>query len=504
MKRLMSTAASRAWLPVAFIGFAVIALVFALQLIPRLGAGQTLLDEASPAFADARVDGTRAGVNFISTYVDLADPLMSTRGGASKEVGELIALIKRRGRLTTAEARRALKRRAPHVEALLRALPLSGASADVPRLTQLLAARLVSTPDEVQTTLVQRFPQLTQSLASLRNMTSGWYQVPGVDGRLTRFDGTPVATTPQLRDYYRNDVVPLLVRDRRKFQDLAGSGGIGHIPYLLIILGLVVLAYGIFQARTAATAVPGRRAWGVVVALGVLVLTIVGAFGYFPRLNGANDLIEDFKPAFAQQRVDGAVAGADFVHETVLFGDPIATTSGRAAAQFRGLVSYVAEGSPLTESQVRRAVRRAAPRLAGLIEAIPLSKVANEVPPLMTYLSKKLRLPGDRLTAALERSVPGLAQSIQAVGPVGMGWNAIPGTATLTRFDGLTPVRTMPAFDGYVRQDLFRVVADQRTNFDRLANSWPPVNVLPPLLAIVGALLALYGLAMMRLARKRS
>ncbi|HEX8157990.1 MAG TPA: hypothetical protein VF526_11450 [Solirubrobacteraceae bacterium] len=504
MKRLKSTAASRAWLPVAFIGFAVIALVLALQLIPRLGAGQSLLDETSPAFTSARVDGTRAGVSFISTYVDFADPLMSTRGGASKEVAKLIALVKRRGRLTTARARRALKRTAPHMQALLRALPLSGASADVPRLTQFLAATLVTTPDVVQTTLVQRYPQLAQSLASLRNMTSGWYQVPGVDGRLTRFDGTPVTTTPQLRDYYRDDLVPLIVKDERKFQDLAGAGGIGYIPYLLIVVGLVVLAYGIFQARAATTAAPGRRAWGGVVALGALILAIVGAFAYFPRLDGANDLIEDSKPAFAQARVDGAVAGADFVHQTVLFGDPIATTRGGAAAQFRALLRSVAQQSPLTVSQVRRAVRRVAPRLAGLIEAIPMSKIADEVPRLMAYLSKRLSLRGDSLTAALKRSVPGLAQSIQAVEPVAAGWNAIPGAAKLTRLDGLTPASTMPRLDDYVRQDLLRVVSDQRNNFDRLAGSWPPVNVLPPLLAIVGALLALYGLAMMRLARKRS
>jgi hypothetical protein len=86
---------------------------------------------------------------------------------------------------------------------------------------------------------------------------------------------------------------------------------------------------------------------------------------------------------------------------------------------------------------------------------------------------------------------------------VGLGWNAIPGTAKLTRFDGLTPVRTLPAFDDYVRQDLLRVLTDQRSNFDRLANSWPPVNVFPPLLLIVGALVALYGLVMMRFAKPR-
>jgi len=502
MKRLMSTAASRAWLVIALIGFALIALVLVLALIPRLSAGQKLLDEASPAFTDARVEGTRGGVNFISTYVDVADPLVPARGGA-REVPKLIALIKRRGRLSTAGARRALKRQAPHTEALLRSLPLARVSAEVPSLTQFLATTLVTTPEEVQTTLVQRYPKLAQSLGALRNVESGWYEVPGVAGRLTRFDGTPVSTTTQLRDYYRDDLVPLVDKDKRKFQDLAGSGGIGYIPYLLLVVGLVVLAYGIFQARAATTQAPGRLAWGAVVGAGVVILAIVGVLGYFPRLNGANDVIEDFKPAFATSRVEGAIAGAEFVHQTVLFGDPIATPGGGAGADLRRLVRFVADRSPLTESEVRRALRRAAPRTVALTEAIPLSSIAAEVPPLVAYLSKKLKLPGDRLITALQRSVPGLAQSIQAVRPVGLGWNAIPGTANLTRFDELTPVRTMPALDGYLREDLLRVLGDQRNNFDRLANSWPPVNIFPPLLVIVGALMVLYGLAMMRFSIRR-
>lgn len=502
MKRLMSTAASRAWLVVAAIGFVVIALVLALQLIPRLGAGQTLIDETAPAFTDARVEGTRAGVNFISSYVDLADPLVSARGGARREVPQLIALIKRRGRLSGAEARRALRRQAPHTAALLRALPLTRASSEVPRLTDFLAATLVATPEEVQTTLVRRYPRLAQMLAALRNVTSGWNEVPGVAGRLTRLDGAPVTTTPQLRDYYRDDLVVLLDEDKAKFRDLAGSGGIGYIPYLLLLVGLVVLAYGIYQARAATERAPGKRAWGAVVAGGVVIVAIVGVMGYFPRLNGADDVIEDFKPVFAQARVEGAVAGAEFVDQTVLFGDPIATARGDAAAQFRRLVRFVAERSALTEPQVRRGVRRVAPRISAAIDATPLSRIAGEVPRLLAYLSKKLRLPGDRLMAALERSVPGLAQSIRAAPAVGLGWNAIPGTVDLTRFDGATPVRTMPALDDYLRQDLLRVLPDQRSNFEKLANTWPPLTVFPPLLVIVAALMALYGIVMMRFASR--
>ena len=49
---LMSTAASRAWLGVAIVGFVTVALVVVLSLIPRLSAGQQVLDAAEPAFTD--------------------------------------------------------------------------------------------------------------------------------------------------------------------------------------------------------------------------------------------------------------------------------------------------------------------------------------------------------------------------------------------------------------------------------------------------------------------
>ena len=57
MKGLLSTGASRAWVGVALAGLVIIALVLGLALFPRLGAGQRVIDAATPAFADARIDG---------------------------------------------------------------------------------------------------------------------------------------------------------------------------------------------------------------------------------------------------------------------------------------------------------------------------------------------------------------------------------------------------------------------------------------------------------------
>ena len=43
MKGLLSTRASRAWMGVVAVGVVVVALVVALQLIPRMNAGQEVL-----------------------------------------------------------------------------------------------------------------------------------------------------------------------------------------------------------------------------------------------------------------------------------------------------------------------------------------------------------------------------------------------------------------------------------------------------------------------------
>ena len=39
------------------------------------------------------------------------------------------------------------------------------------------------------------FPGLTQAITNLPTVTSGWYQIQDIGG-LTRFDGTPVQTSP--------------------------------------------------------------------------------------------------------------------------------------------------------------------------------------------------------------------------------------------------------------------------------------------------------------------
>ncbi|MEA2149410.1 MAG: hypothetical protein QOD69_1240 [Solirubrobacteraceae bacterium] len=502
MKGLLSTRASRAWLVVALVGLAVVVLVLALRLGSRLGAGQDLVDAAEPAFTDARVAGDRAGIDFISRYVDLADPLMTRRGGAGGELPALLRVITRRSKLSQAEAAAALRREAPHTEALLRALPLAGVAGEIPRFTRYLATKLNTSEEGLAAQFEQSYPRLAQTLTALPSVTSGWNDIPGMDGA-TRFDGTtPIKTVPELRDYLGKDLVAAVERNKEDVQDVAAHGGIGSIPRLLLVLGAVVLLFGLLQIRRARDAPPGKPSWGVVVALGVLVVALVGTQQYFPRLDGADRALAGLDPAFAEARVAGDRAGIDMLHQAVLFGDPIATQRGGAAAEVPQLLTFVAQQTGTRRATVLAGLRRRAPRTTALLQAIPLSAVAGEVPHLLTFLGRRLKLSRAQLVATLQLRTPRLAQSLLTVRPVAIRWNSVPGTAGLTRLDG-TPVRTMPAVEAYFDKDVVPILETQRANFRELADPWPPLTVLPPLLLGVGALLVLYGALMLRVATKR-
>jgi hypothetical protein len=501
MKRLLSTRASRAWMGVVAVGVIVMALVLGLQLIPRLTAGQELIDAANPAMTDAAVKGEVGGTRLISQYVDLAEPLMTRKGRSREELRRLVTMIKRKTGVSAERARALLRREAPHTEALLRAVPFSGVADERRRLTAYLSKTLNVAPENLQDDLARTFPRIYQTLSELPSVTSGWYDVPGVEG-LTRFDGTPVKTMAQVRDYLRDDLVATVDEEQDHFRSLAGSGGIGYIPWLLLVLGAGLAIFGLVHARWSASHPSGRVAWGAVVAVGVLVMILVGALQYFPRLLGADTTIAKLEPAFDQRRVSGLRAGTDLVVQAARFGDPIMTGSGGAVDEVPKLVTYVSGRAGLSEAAVREQLRRAAPRTMALFEALPLSAVAEEVPHLVAILSRKLRVGGDRFVRTLRKRTPGLAQALLAVGPVTSGWDAIPGSEGLKRFELGTPVRTAPEFADYLDLDVVPIFEARSEDFDKLANTWPPVKVLPGIVLGVGALLAIYALAMLFLANR--
>jgi hypothetical protein len=498
----VSTAASRAWLAVAVVGLLVVAIVVGLALIPRLTAGQQVIDAAKPAMTDTAVKGEVAATKLVARYVDLADPLMTRRGDAEGETATLVRLVTRKTKLSNRRARALLRREAPHVEALLRALPFSGIASERPRLTRLLSQTLNLPAEDLQDEIARTFPRLYQTLSELPSVSGGWYDIPGVE-TMTRFDGkTAVRTMPALRDYLRDDLVTTVAGQQDHFEYLAGWGGIGYIPYLVLIAGIVLFAFGLLEARRATNYPPGKPAWAAVVAVGVLLAVLVGALQYVPRLNGAEVMISRLQPAFEKPRVEGLRAGTDLTVQAVRFGDPIMTRAGGAAQEYPKLVALVAERSGLSRSQVRRRLARAAPRTTALLQAIPLSAAAKEVPHLLAVLSRKLELRNGRLGRTLRKRTPGLTQALLALRPVTAGWEQIPGTEGLERFDGVTPVRSVPAFAEYLDRDVVPVLESEREHFDTLADTWPPVSYFGWLLLGVGLFVAIYGLTMMFFATK--
>jgi hypothetical protein len=500
VKALLSTAASRAWLGIVAIGVIVVVVVFGLQLMPRLGAGQDVLDASKPALTEGAVKGEVAATKLTGQFVDLADPLM-TKGGGATEVRTLVRMISHRTGVSAKRARAFLRREAPHTEALLRALPLSAVARESDRLTAFLALTLNVTPEDVQDLLARDYPHLFQTLSELPSVTSGWRNVPGVAG-LTRFDGRRVKTMPEVSDYLRGDVVDTIEEQSDHVRSLAGWGGIGYLSTLLLVVGLLAIAFGLLHARWSASHPSGRRAWGIVVAAGVLLLIAVGALQIVPRFLDADTAITALEPAFQDERVDGLRAGTDLVVQTVRFADPLVTTAGGASDEVPKLETYISEQTGLTERQVRGRLNDAVPHTAALLQAIPLTEVSQEVSPLLAVLARKLGVSGDKLVVTLRRRTPGLAQALLSVRPVTAGWDAIPDSRDFERFDGLTPVSSMPAFADYLDRDAVPVIESEQGNFHKLEGTVVPIVAVPGVLIGIALILVIYGVMMMFLATK--
>jgi hypothetical protein len=237
------------WSLVTVIGIAVLALVAGLSLFSRLDGGQRLLDRLSPAFEAQRVAGARAGIAMVSRIVDTADPLVRRSGGGAGEVPKLVAYAARRNDISRAEAASVLRRRYPHSEALLRALPLSAVTRELPRLNAFLASTANVGPSQLRRVLADHFPHLSQAITALPAVTSGWNSVPGARD-LTRFDGVPATTVPAVRDYFSADLIPVLERQGDNFRKLdATFPPLTVFSPLLAVIGLVVIAYGLIMLR---------------------------------------------------------------------------------------------------------------------------------------------------------------------------------------------------------------------------------------------------------------
>lgn len=502
VRKVMTNTAALSWTVVVAVGLFVLVLVPSIHLPSRLDSGQELLDDAAPAFTEERVAGDRAGIAMVSAIVDLADPITTSEGGAAAEVPALVAFVSGQTGLSEPEVLDALSTSFPKTTALLGALPLSEVSAELPGLITFLSDAIGLPPAQINQAIAANFPRLARSIESLPTVTGGWNDVPGTDD-LTRFDGTEVRTVPQVRDYFAADVIPVLERQQGNFRDLdSGVPKVGLITPILLLVGAIVVVFG---AAMVARSWGGDRpagetsaAWGVVVVVGVVV-TALGAI-LFARLDGGQELLDDAAPAFTQERVAGDRAGINMVSAIVDLADPIVTAEGGAAVEVPALVAFVAGQTGLTEVEVRETLSASFPKTTALLTALPLSDVTAELPELVGFLSETLGLSPEELDQALTANFPRLAQAIENLPTVTNGWNAVPGTEDLTRFDG-SEVRTVPQVRDYFAADVIPVLERQQGNFDKLATTAPPVDFFAPLLILVGILVVAYGAAMLAVAR---
>ena len=203
----MSTSVKRnsnslSWFVVVVAGLVVLAVVWGLELFPRLDAGQRVLDGARPVFTEERVAGDRVGIGMIDHVADMVDPIVDAQGGAAGEVGPLVELVAGVTGLAPADVLAAVEANFPHTYHLLLTLPLDQVSAEIPGLLTFVADNS-DLPDAgaVLGALAENTPNLAQAVTNLLIVTDGFREIPGID-QLTRFDGSPVRSIPELRDYF--------------------------------------------------------------------------------------------------------------------------------------------------------------------------------------------------------------------------------------------------------------------------------------------------------------
>lgn len=233
------------WAVVPLVGVAVIALVLGLNLFPRLIGVQTVLDDTRSAFALDRIQGDRAGVEFISAYVDSLGPAMLPDGGVAQEYPKLLDRVAQKVGIPVQDVRDLVAVDFPHTASLLDGVPFSAATAEAWKLIDYLAVASSTTTEQMWATLHAEFPQTYQVFINLRIVTDGWAAVPGTEN-LTRFNGSPARSVPQVRDYFRDDVIPALLRQQHNFVIVDTNWPpLTVFAPLLTAVGILVVAYGL-------------------------------------------------------------------------------------------------------------------------------------------------------------------------------------------------------------------------------------------------------------------
>ena len=492
-----------AWAGVTAVGLVVVILVVSWQLFPRLTAAQTLVDDLNPAFTVDRVGGDRAGIEMVSAATNTVDPMMHWDGVAA-EIPKLTEFIAEQTRRSNDDVEALLGKDYPHITAFLTSTPLVEISAELPKLDHYLGTVLVMTPDEVDQMLRTDYPKLHQAIVNLPKLTAGWDAAPGTE-KLTRFDGRTVRTMPQLSAYLSQEVVAPVERQQDNFRPLGARGGVGFLAPLLLVLGIVVIIFSTTMVVATWRGVPRnplRFAWVVVPVVGVAVVALVFGVNLFPRLIGGQKLLNDTRPVFALDRVQGDRAGIEFISIFVNALGPAMLPDTGLADEYPALLDRVAKKVGIPTQDVRALVELDFPHTAKLMDAVPFSDASAEVPKLVEYLASASNVTSAQMWATLRADFPNVYQTITNMSIVTGGWKAVPGTEKLTRFDG-SPARSVDQVRDYFRDDVIPALERQQKNFVIVDTNWPPLSVFAPLLTAVGVMVVGYGFLLGVLTRRQ-
>ena len=482
-----------AWAGVTLVGVIVVILVVSWQLFPRLTAAQTMIEDLNPAFTIDRVTGDRGGIEMVSAATNAADAMMHPDGAAG-EYPKLIDFIAQRTGRSRDDAQALMKTDFPAINGFLASLPLPEVSAELPKLVHYLGTVLFLTPDAVDEMLQKDYPAIWQIYVNLPELTDGWDAIPGTEN-LTRFDGTPVRTMPQMRTYFSEELVAPVERQQGNFRPLGVRGGVGFLAPLLLVLGIVVIIFGTLMVILTWRGVPRnplRFAWVVVPVVGAAVVCLVLGLNLFPRLIGGQTLLDDTRPMFASDRVAGDRAGIEFVSIFVNALGPAVPPDGGATEEYPKLLDHIATEVGIPVQDVRNLVHLYFPHTANLLDGVPFSASTADAARLVEFLATESNTSTDEMYETLRTDFPQTFQLITNLKLVTDGWKEVPGTEKLTRFDG-SPARSVPLVRDYFRDDVIPALERQQANYVIVDTNWPPLTVFAPLLTAVGVLVVGYG-----------
>jgi hypothetical protein len=492
-----------AWAGVTLVGVIVLILVVSWQLFPRLTAAQSMVDDLNPAFTVGRVAGARGGVEMVSAATNAAAVMMHPDGAAA-EVPKLIDFIAQRTGSSRDDAQTMLRNDFPAINGFLTSLPLPEVSAELPKLVHYLGTVLFMTQDQVDNMLRTDYPKIYQVIVNLPKLTAGWDTIPGTE-RLTRFDGATVRTMPQLRTYLSQEVVAPVERQQGNFRPLGVRGGVGFLAPLLLALGAVVIIFGttmVVMTRRGVPRNPLRFAWVIVSVAGLAVIGLVLALDLFPRLIGGQVLLDDTRPVFALDRVQGDRAGIEFISIFVDALGPAVLPDGGATEEYPELLDRVAEAVGIPTQEVRDLVELDFPHAARLLDGVPFSASAADASKLVDHLASASHVTTDQMWQTLRADFPQTYQLITSLKTVTDGWAQVPGTDNLTHFDG-SPSRSVPLIRDYFRNDVIPALERQQKNFVIVDTNWPQLTVFAPLLTALGAAVVAYGFLIRFLTKKQ-